>query len=164
MPVSAAYKSFIQDLLADFGPVSIRRMFSGAGVYADGVMFAILADDTLYLKADEVSARDFAAEGKGPFTYRPKGRGPVALSYWEVPERLLDDPEELVTWAKTGARDRACRQGREALTLLRLNALQIFDDRLDVVRAEHEDRHVGVPRDDAFGERFGEVLDRIILS
>lgn len=66
MPVSAAYKSFIQDLLADFGPVSIRRMFSGAGVYADGVMFAILADDTLYLKADEVSARDFAAEGKGP--------------------------------------------------------------------------------------------------
>jgi hypothetical protein len=47
---------------------------------------------------------------------------------------------------------------------LRLNALQIFDDRLDVVRAEHEDRHVGVPRDDAFGERFGEVLDRIILS
>jgi len=72
MPVSAAYKSFIQDLLADFGPVSIRRMFSGAGVYADGVMFAILADDTLYLKADEVSARDFAAEGKGPFTYRPK--------------------------------------------------------------------------------------------
>lgn len=100
MPVRAAYKSFIQDLLSEFGPVSIRHMFSGAGVYADGVMFAILADDTLYLKADEVSARDFAAEGKGPFTYRPKGRGPVALSYWEVPERLLDDPEELVTWAR----------------------------------------------------------------
>jgi DNA transformation protein len=100
MPVSAAYKSFIQDLLAEFGPVSIRHMFSGAGVYANGVMFAILADDTLYLKADEVSARAFAAEGKGPFTYRPKGRGEVALSYWEVPERLLDDPEELVAWAR----------------------------------------------------------------
>jgi DNA transformation protein and related proteins len=100
MPVSAAYKSFIQDLLSDFGPVSIRHMFSGAGVYADGVMFAILVEDTLYLKADEVSAPDVAAEGKGPFTYRPKGRGQVALSYWEVPERLLDDPEELVTWAR----------------------------------------------------------------
>jgi DNA transformation protein len=100
MPVSAAYKTFIQDLLADFGPVSIRRMFGGAGVYADGVMFAILAEDTLYLKADEVSARAFAAEGKGPFTYRPKDRGPVALSYWEVPERLLDDPDELVAWAR----------------------------------------------------------------
>ena len=100
MPVSAAYKSFIQDLLSDFGPVSIRYMFRGAGVYADGVMFAILVEDTLYLKADEVSARAFAAEGKGPFTYRPKGRGQVGLSYWEVPERLLDDPEELVTWAR----------------------------------------------------------------
>ena len=44
MPVSAAYKSFIQDLLSDFGPVSIRHMFSGAGVYADGVMFAILVE------------------------------------------------------------------------------------------------------------------------
>ena len=100
MPVSRAYKAFVQDLLSDFGPVSIRNMFSGAGIYADGVMFAILVDDTLYLKADALSARDFAAEGKGPFTYRPKGRAPVAMSYWEVPERLLDDPEELVTWAR----------------------------------------------------------------
>jgi DNA transformation protein len=114
MPVSVAYKSFILDLLSDFGPVSIRHMFSGAGVDAEGVMFAILAEDTLYLKADEVSARAFAAEGKGPFTYRPKDRSPVALSYWEVPERLLDDPEELVAWARRGARGGTCRQGREA--------------------------------------------------
>jgi DNA transformation protein and related proteins len=100
MPVSRAYKAFVQDLLSEFGPVSIRNMLSGAGIYADGVMFAILVDDTLYLKADALSARDFAAEGKGPFTYRPKGRPPVAMSCWEVPERLLDDPEELVTWAR----------------------------------------------------------------
>jgi len=100
MPVSPAHKAFVQDLLSEFGPVSIRNMFGGAGIYADGVTFAILVDDTLYLKADALSARDFAAEGKGPFTYRPKGRAPVAMSYWEVPERLLDDPEELVTWAR----------------------------------------------------------------
>ena len=100
MPVSPAYKAFVQDLLSEFGPVSIRNMFSGAGIYADGVMFAILVDDTLYLKADALSASDFAAEGKGPFIYRPKGRAPVAMSYWEVPERLLNDPEELVTWAR----------------------------------------------------------------
>jgi DNA transformation protein and related proteins len=86
MPVSAAYKDFLKDPLARFGPVSIRNMFSGAGVYADGVMFAMLAEDTLYLEA--------------PFAYRPKGRSPVAMSYWEVPERLLDDPEELVAWAR----------------------------------------------------------------
>ena len=79
MPVSAAYKDFVQDLLTGFGPVSIRNMFSGAGIYAEGVMFAILADDTLYLKADALFAQAFAAEGKGPFTYRPKGRDPVAI-------------------------------------------------------------------------------------
>jgi DNA transformation protein len=100
MPVSPAYKAFVQDVLSEFGPISIRNMFGGAGIYADGVMFAILIDDTLYLKADALSARDFAAEGKGPFTYRAKGRAPVAMSYWEVPERLLDDPEELVAWAR----------------------------------------------------------------
>ena len=100
MPVSTAYKTFIQDLLSDFGPVSIRNMFSGAGIYADGVMFAILVDDTVYLKADEVSALAFAAEGKGPFKSRRKDRAPISMSYWEVPERLLDDPEELVAWAR----------------------------------------------------------------
>jgi DNA transformation protein and related proteins len=56
MPVSRAYKAFVQDLLSEFGPVSIRNMLSGAGIYADGVMFAILVDDTLYLKADALSA------------------------------------------------------------------------------------------------------------
>ena len=100
MPVSAAYKAFVRDLLSEFGPISIRNMFSGAGVYADGVIFAIIFDDTLYLKADEFCSRDFAAEGKGPFTYDRKGRPPVAMPYWEVPERLLDDPEELATWAR----------------------------------------------------------------
>jgi DNA transformation protein len=99
MAVSEAYKTFLQDLLAGFGPVSIRAMFSGAGVYADGVMFAILVDDTLYLKADEALGRDFAAEGKGPFIYRARGRQ-VAMRYYEVPERLLDDPDELALWAR----------------------------------------------------------------
>jgi DNA transformation protein and related proteins len=100
MPVSAGYKQFLEDVLSEFGPVSIRTMFSGAGVYAEGVMFAILVNDTLYLKADPVSAADFAAEGKAPFAARRKGRAPIAMSYWEVPERLLDEPEELAVWAR----------------------------------------------------------------
>ena len=99
MAVTEGFKDFVQDLLADFGPVGIRNMFGGAGVSADGVMFAILADDTLYLKADKTSARAFASEGMSPFTYRPAGKAPVAMSYWEVPERLLEDPEELAAWA-----------------------------------------------------------------
>jgi DNA transformation protein and related proteins len=100
MPVSAAYKAFVKDLLSGFRPISIRNMFSGAGIYADGVIFALIFDETLYLKADEPFSREFVAEGKGPFTYERKGRPPVAMPYWEVPERLLDDPEELVTWAR----------------------------------------------------------------
>ncbi len=69
MAVTEGFKDFVQDLLGDFGPVGIRNMFGGAGVYADGVMFAILADDTLYLKADETSAR-----------VRKRGHEPLHLS------------------------------------------------------------------------------------
>jgi DNA transformation protein len=104
MAVSDSFKEFVRDLLAGFGPVSIRNMFGGAGVYADGVMFAILADDTLYLKTNEVSASVFAREGMKPFTYQPEGKDPVAMSYWEVPPRLLDDPEELARWAREAHR------------------------------------------------------------
>jgi len=100
MAASEGFKQFIQDQLAGFGPVTIRNMFGGAGVYADGVMFAILANDTLYLKADETSAPGFEAEGMRPFTYTPKGKAPVAMSYWEVPPRLLEEPDELADWAR----------------------------------------------------------------
>jgi DNA transformation protein and related proteins len=104
MPASEGFKDFIRDQLSGFGPVTIRNMFSGAGIYADGVMFAILANDVLYLKADETTAQAFAAEGMGPFTYRPAGRAPVAMSYWEVPPRLLEEPDELVEWARAAHR------------------------------------------------------------
>jgi DNA transformation protein len=100
MAVTEGFKEFVRDLLADFGPVTIRNMFGGAGLYADGVMFAILAEDTLYLKTDAVSASAFAGEGMTPFKYTPRGREPVAMSYWEVPPRLLEEPEELAAWAR----------------------------------------------------------------
>jgi len=99
MAPTDGFKDFITDQLAGFGPVAIRNMFGGAGIYADGVMFGLLADDVLYLKADETSARAFAAEGMGPFTYEPAGKAPVAMSYWEVPPRLLEEPDELAEWA-----------------------------------------------------------------
>ena len=104
MPPSEGFKAFISDQLAGFGPVTIRNMFGGAGIYADGVMFALLADDTLYLKADERSSRAFAAEGMAPFAYTVKGRQPVVMSYWEVPPRLLEDPDELAQWARMAHR------------------------------------------------------------
>ncbi len=68
--------------------------------YADGVMFGLIADYTLYLKADEKTRRDFEAEGLGPFVYEGGGRT-IAMSYWRIPERLLDDPDEMAAWART---------------------------------------------------------------
>ena len=104
MAPSEGFKDFVKDQLAGFGPVSVRNMFGGAGIYADGVMFAILTGDTLYLKADESTVPAFEAEGMAPFTYTPQGRAPVAMSYWEVPPRLLEEPDELAAWAREAHR------------------------------------------------------------
>ena len=98
MAVTEGFKDLVKDLLADFGPVTIRNMFGGAGIYAGGVMFAILDDDVLYLKTDETSARVFREEGIEPFTYVMESKGPVAMSYFEVPPRLLEAPADLVAW------------------------------------------------------------------
>ncbi|MGD9501956.1 MAG: TfoX/Sxy family protein [Methyloceanibacter sp.] len=112
MAVTGGFKDLVRDLLADFGPVTIRNMFGGAGIYADGVMFAILDDDVLYLKADETSARAFTEEGMEPFTYVMEGKGPVAMSYYEVPPRLLESPEELASWAREAHRIACAKKTR----------------------------------------------------
>jgi DNA transformation protein len=95
---------FIRDLFAQFRPVTVRRMFSGAGLYCDGVMFGLVVRGTIYLKADATSSADFAREGSRPFTYtRGKASGRPsehALSYWRLPNRLYDDPDELALWAE----------------------------------------------------------------
>ena len=104
MTASDSFKDFIADQFASFGPVRIRNMFGGAGVYADDVMFALIADDTLYLKADESSVPAFEAEGMGPFVYEAEGKKPIAMSYWELPPRLLEEPEELAEWARQAHR------------------------------------------------------------
>jgi DNA transformation protein and related proteins len=95
---------FIRDLFAPFGPVTVRRMFSGAGIFADGLMFGLIVRDVIYLKADDGNAADFEREGCAPFTYtRGKKSGRPshhALPYWRLPERLYDDPDELADWAR----------------------------------------------------------------
>jgi DNA transformation protein len=95
---------FIRDLFASFRPVTVRRMFSGAGLYCDGVMFGLVIRGTIYLKADETSSADFAREGSRPFTYtrgEASGRpSEHALPYWRLPDRLYDDPDELAAWAE----------------------------------------------------------------
>jgi DNA transformation protein len=99
MAASEGFIELLKDALSGLGPVSVRRMFGGAGIFAGGVMFGLVADDTLYLKADEETKAAFAAEGLGPFGYNGSGRR-IDLPYWRIPERLLDDPDEMVAWAR----------------------------------------------------------------
>jgi DNA transformation protein len=91
---------FIRELFAVFGPVRLRRMFSGIGIFADGRMFGCAVGGLIHLKTDDVIVADFAVEQSGPFLYPTKGGMRTLRSYWRLPERLYDDPEELALWAR----------------------------------------------------------------
>jgi DNA transformation protein and related proteins len=93
-------RDFLIDLFSGFGPVTIRRMFSGFGISADGINFALALRSGLYLRADEQTVARFEAEGSKPFQYQTKAKTVTVGSYWHLPERLYDDPEELTDWAK----------------------------------------------------------------
>ena len=95
-------RDFLTDLFADFGPVTIRRMFSGYGISADGINFALALRSGLYLRADETTIPQFQAEGSTPFQYQQRSTAKVITvnSYWELPARLFDDSEELTGWAR----------------------------------------------------------------
>jgi DNA transformation protein and related proteins len=91
----------IQELFAVFGGVTVRRMFGGAGLYADGVMFGLISDGQIYLKTGPATAKDFEREGGAPFEYGTKTGKRAVMSYWRLPDRLYDDPDALAEWART---------------------------------------------------------------
>ncbi|WP_339039325.1 TfoX/Sxy family protein [Bradyrhizobium symbiodeficiens] len=93
-------REFLIDLFADFGPVTIRKMFSGYGISADGINFALSLRAGLFFRADEVTIPDFEAEGSKPFQYSTRAKTVVVNSYWELPARLFDDSAELAQWAR----------------------------------------------------------------
>jgi DNA transformation protein and related proteins len=93
-------REFLIDLFADFGPVTIRRMFSGYGISADGTNFALALRAGLYFRADEVTIPQYEAEGSGPFQYQTRAKTVTVNSYWQLPARLFDDTEELSGWAR----------------------------------------------------------------
>ena len=91
---------FVQELLEKWGQVTARRMFGGHGLYHESLMFAIVMDNRLYLKADAVNRPDFEALNLTPFTFPMKGKD-VALSYWTAPDAIFDEPAEAVRWARS---------------------------------------------------------------
>jgi DNA transformation protein len=93
-------RDFLIDLFSDFGPVTIRPMFSGFGISADGTNFAMALRAGLYFRADEATIPQFEAEGSKPFQYQTRAKTVTVGSYWQLPARLFDDPEELTHWAR----------------------------------------------------------------
>ena len=88
------------DLFQYFGTVYARRMFGGLGLFSGDVMVGIVIDDLLYLKTDENTRKDYTAEGVGPFVYRKRTGDEIAMSYYQLPERLYDEPEEFAQWVR----------------------------------------------------------------
>jgi DNA transformation protein len=93
-------REFLIDLFADFGPVAIRKMFSGYGISADGINFALALRAGLFFRADEMTIPDYEAEGSKPFQYATRAKTVLVNSYWELPARLFDDSGELAQWAR----------------------------------------------------------------
>jgi DNA transformation protein len=100
LSVSASFKEFLIEQMAGFGPVTIRAMFGGAGVMRDGLMFALIDEEVLYLKADDETKAAFVAEHLSQFTYVANCGKKMELPYWRIPERCLDDPDEMAQWCR----------------------------------------------------------------
>ena len=99
MVASDTYADFLREQLAPLGRLSLRRMFGKTGVFCDGFMLGMVRDNTLYFRVDDDNRAAFKeAESFPPLNYEKKG-GTIDLSFWRAPERLFDEPDELVVWA-----------------------------------------------------------------
>ena len=92
------YVKYLKEAFHEFGPIQPRRMFGGYGIFHKGLMFALVADDTLYLKADEVISQHFIERELEQFSYEKQGKA-FKMSYYMAPEDIFDDPEEAKIWA-----------------------------------------------------------------
>ena len=100
MVASDGFAEFLREHLAPLGRVTLRRMFGKSGVFCDGVMFAMVTDNTLYVRVDDHNRATFQeAASFPPLNYAKKG-STIDLAFWRVPERLFDEPDELVAWAR----------------------------------------------------------------
>ncbi len=99
MNQASEFVEYLKEIFEQFGSVQARRMFGGYGIYHDGIMFGLVADDTLYLKADEVTAAHFVSRSLEQFEY-DKGNKVVKMSYYLAPDEIFDDPEEATIWAR----------------------------------------------------------------
>ena len=138
-------REFLIDLFAHFGPVTIRRMFSGFGISADGTNFALALRSGLYFRADDATIPQFEAEGSKPFQYQTRAKTVTVASYWELPARLFDDSEELAVWARAAlaAAQRAAVKKRPKLAKKTVVTKKVAKNKVAKKLAEKTDRRVG---------------------
>lgn len=98
MAVSESYKDYVLDQLEPMGYVTIKKMFGGAGIYFDGLIFGLLADDVLYFKVDDSNRSDYEQAGMEQF--KPFDDKPMVMPYYEVPIDVLEDRHTLLEWAR----------------------------------------------------------------
>jgi DNA transformation protein len=110
MPVSREFREFVLEQFAAVTPVTSRAMFGAVGVYANGLFFALIDDDVVYLKADDASRADFLAAGSKPFA--PYGDDQYSMNYYELPAEALEDEEALAMWMRK-ALDAAARKTKK---------------------------------------------------
>ena len=111
MAVSDEFLEYVLEQLTDWAEVQARRMFGGAGLYCQGRMFGLIADDVLYLKVSNLNRDDFKKAGSHPFQPYPHKK--TTMPYWEIPDEVLEDRDELASWAE------------KALAVAKLNAKKV---------------------------------------
>ena len=98
MSVSDEFVEYMLDQFSQWGQVTARKMFGGVGLYSEGKMFGLIADDVAYLKVDDSNRKEFVEAGSSPF--KPYPDKSTTMSYFEIPPDILDDREELAKWAE----------------------------------------------------------------
>jgi DNA transformation protein len=100
MVASDGFAEFLREQLAPLGRITMRRMFGKTGVFCNGSMLGMVRDNTLYFRVDDDNRAAFKeAESFPPLNYEKKG-GTIDLAFWRAPERLFDEPDELIAWAR----------------------------------------------------------------
>jgi DNA transformation protein len=100
MKDSQSYLTRISDALAPVGAIRIKAMFGGYGVYREDVIFGLIADEILYFKVGKENIEDYKSIGSEPFTYIKSEGKPYVMSYWKIPDSILNNPETLIDWAE----------------------------------------------------------------
>jgi DNA transformation protein len=96
--MSREFANHVCDILSPLGPVTAKGMFGGFGIYLDGLMFGLIADEVLYFKADSQSSPSYEAAGMAPF--KPWEHKPMTMPYWEVPAEVLDEEDDFRAWGR----------------------------------------------------------------